>query len=134
MWPGFPPPLTPDLRRYRLGGCEHRLVDALGAALWGLQLAVTQGLLGATVADAAPGRLRGTAFGIYDVAIGAGTFVASAGAGALWAAGGPALAFGISACVATVAALTLAVRGRKLPDWRISDRSEARTGHLTPPE
>jgi MFS family permease len=117
-----------------LAGASTVWLTALGAALWGLQLAVTQGLLGATVADAAPGRLRGTAFGIYDVAIGAGTFVASAGAGALWAAGGPALAFGISACVATVAALTLAVRGRKLPDWRISDRSGARTGHLTPPE
>ena len=99
-------------------------LTALGAALWGLQLGVTQGLLGATVADAAPNRLRGTAFGIYDVAIGAGTFVASAGAGALWAAGGPALAFGISACVATAAALMLAVRGRKLPNWRISERGE----------
>ena len=48
-------------------------LTALGASLWGLQLGVTQGLLGATVADAAPGHLRGTAFGIFDVAIGAGT-------------------------------------------------------------
>jgi MFS family permease len=99
-------------------------LTALGAALWGLQLGVTQGLLGATVADAAPDHLRGTAFGIYDVAIGAGTFVASAGAGALWAAGGPALAFGISACVATAAAIMLAVRGRKLPNWRIGEQGE----------
>jgi MFS family permease len=45
-------------------------LTALGAALWGLQLGVTQGLLGATIADAAPNRLRGTAFGIYDVTIG----------------------------------------------------------------
>jgi MFS family permease len=117
-----------------LAGASTVWLTALGAALWGLQLGVTQGLLGATVADAAPDRLRGTAFGIYDVAIGAGTFVASAGAGALWAAGGPALAFGVSACVATLAALMLAVRGRKLPYWRISERSEARAGHLTPPE
>ncbi len=36
-------------------------VTALGAMLWGLQLAVTQGLLAASVADTAPADLRGTA-------------------------------------------------------------------------
>ena len=91
-------------------------LTALGAALWGLQLGVTQGLLGATVADAAPERQRGTAFGIYDVAVGAGTLLASAGAGALWAVGGPALAFSISACTATAAALMLAIRGWEMPN------------------
>ena len=35
----------------------------LGAALWGLQMGVTQGLLSAAIADAAPERLRGSAFG-----------------------------------------------------------------------
>jgi MFS family permease len=85
-------------------------LTALGAALWGLQLGVTQGLLGATIADAAPDRLRGTAFGIYDVAVGVGTFIASAGAGALWMAGGPSMAFGFSACAATAAALMLLLR------------------------
>jgi MFS family permease len=104
-----------------LAGASTVWLTALGASLWGLQLGVTQGLLGATVADAAPDQLRGTAFGIYDVAVGAGTFVASAGAGALWAAGGPAAAFGASACVATSAALMLAIRGRRLPNWRVND-------------
>ena len=85
-------------------------LTALGAALWGLQLGVTQGLLGATIADAAPDRMRGTAFGIYDVAVGIGTFVASAGAGALWMAGGPSMAFDFSACVAVAAALMLLLR------------------------
>ena len=85
-------------------------LTALGAALWGLQLGVTQGLLGATIADVAPDRLRGTAFGIYDVAIGVGTFVASAGAGVLWMAGGPSLAFAFSACVAIAAILMLLLR------------------------
>jgi MFS family permease len=85
-------------------------LTALGAALWGLQLGVTQGLLGATIADGAPDRLRGTAFGIYDVAVGVGTFVASAGAGALWMTGGPSIAFSFSACVATAAALMLVLR------------------------
>lgn len=85
-------------------------LTALGAALWGLQMAVTQGLLGATIADVAPERLRGTAFGIYDVAIGIGTFIASAGVGAIWMAGGPSLAFGFSACVAISAGLLLMLR------------------------
>jgi len=85
-------------------------LTALGAALWGLQLGVTQGLLGATIADVAPERLRGTAFGIYDVAVGIGTFIASAGVGAIWMAGGPSLAFGFSAFVAILAALLLMLR------------------------
>ena len=59
-------------------------MTALGAALWGLQMGVTQGLLSAAVADAAPERVRGTAFGILDLAVGLATFIASAGAGLLW--------------------------------------------------
>ena len=85
-------------------------LTALGAALWGLQLGITQGLLGAIIADVAPNRLRGTAFGIYDFAIGIGAFIASAGAGALWMAGGPSIAFNVSACVATAAGLMLLLR------------------------
>jgi MFS family permease len=85
-------------------------MTALGAALWGLQLGVTQGLLGAAVADAAPHRLRGTAFGIYDVAIGVATFTASAGAGVLWMAGGAVAAFGIGAAIAAAAGLILVLR------------------------
>ena len=85
-------------------------LTALGAALWGLQLGVTPGATRTFIADAAPDRMRGTAFGIYDVAVGIGTFVASAGAGALWMAGGPSMAFGFSACVATAATLMLLLR------------------------
>jgi MFS family permease len=85
-------------------------LTALGAALWGLQLGATQGLLGAAIADAAPERLRGTAFGIYDLAIGIATFAASAGAGVLWMAAGPAAAFGVSACVAATVAFILMLR------------------------
>jgi MFS family permease len=80
---------------------------AFGAALWGLQMGVTQGLLAATVADAAPDHLRGTAFGLYEIAIGITAFAASAGGGALWTGGGAAAGYGVSAIVAAVAALTL---------------------------
>lgn len=90
-----------------LASAETIWLAAFGAALWGLQLGATQGALGATIADAAPGRLRGTAFGIYDVAVGVATFIASTAAGTLWMTGGPALAFGASACVAAAATLML---------------------------
>ena len=85
-------------------------MTALGAALWGLQFAVTQGLLGASIADAAPDNLRGTAFGIYDLATGVATFSASAGAGVFWMIGGPILTFGAGAGVAALAMVMLLVR------------------------
>jgi MFS family permease len=85
-------------------------VTALGAAFWGLHLGMTQGLLGATVADAASDRLRGTAFGMYDVAIGVATFAASAGAGVLWTAAGSAAAFAVGACIAAIAGLLVLLR------------------------
>jgi MFS family permease len=93
-----------------LAGADTVWMTAFGAALWGLQLAVTQGLLSATVADAAPDTLRGTAFGIYEVAIGFTTFVASAAAGALWMVGGPRLTFGVGATIAAAAVLLLLFR------------------------
>jgi predicted MFS family arabinose efflux permease len=85
-------------------------MTVIGAALWGLQLTVTQGLLSASVADAAPEHLRGTAFGIYELAVGVATFVASATAGILWMVGGPALTCGVSAAVAAVAVVVLLLR------------------------
>lgn len=89
-------------------------VTALGAMLWGLQLAVTQGLLAASVADAAPDDLRGTAFGVYELAVGLATFVASTTAGALWLVGGAALTFFAGACMAAATILMLLMgRDRK---------------------
>jgi MFS family permease len=92
----------------------------LGAALWGLNLGVTQGLLGATIADAATDRLRGTAFGIYDVAVGVTAFGASAGAGVIWMLGGPGAAFIAGACFAALAGLLLLLRPLPLGDRRPS--------------
>jgi MFS family permease len=95
-------------------------VTALGALLWGLQMAVTQGLLAAAVADAAPAELRGTAFGIYELAVGLATFIASAVAGALWVAGGPMLTFAAGAGMAAAAILVLLIgRERKRSQPRL---------------
>jgi MFS family permease len=71
---------------------NHGLV-ALGVALWGLHMALTQGLLSAMVARAAPAALRGTAFGVFNLVSGVAMLVASAAAGALWQFVGPAATF-----------------------------------------
>jgi MFS family permease len=70
-------------------------------------MGVTQGLLSAAVADAAPERVRGTAFGILDLAVGLATFIASAGAGLLWTLGGPAGSFVAGAALAAVVIVIL---------------------------
>ncbi len=55
-----------------------------GAALWGLHMAFTQGLLAALVADSAPAELRGTAFGLFNLLTGVALLIASILAGRLW--------------------------------------------------
>jgi hypothetical protein len=82
-------------------------MSIVGAGLWGLQMAVTQGLLLASVGDAAPTEQRGTAFGIYDLAVGVAALGASSAAGVLWMAGGPELAFGFSGLIAAIVVLLL---------------------------
>jgi len=64
---------------------------------------MTQGLLSASVADAAPETLRGTAFGIFDLAIGAASFVASTAAGTIWLTVGSEWTFLSSAMIAALA-------------------------------
>jgi MFS family permease len=86
------------------------LMTVIGAALWGLQMGVTQGLLAAAVADAAPERLRGTAFGIFDMAVGVTTFAASAGAGVLWMIAGPAATFIAGAMIAAAGIAVVMLR------------------------
>ena len=65
----------------------------IGAALWGLHMGLSQGLLAALVADTAPPSLRGTAFGVFNLASGVAMLAASALAGALWTFYGPAQTF-----------------------------------------
>ncbi len=55
-----------------------------GVVLWGLHMGFTQGLLATLVADAAPLELRGTAFGMFNLATGIALLAASVLAGALW--------------------------------------------------
>jgi MFS family permease len=68
-------------------------VIALGVALWGLHMGLTQGLLATLVADTAPPELRGTAFGLFHLVSGIAMLAASLTAGALWDAIGPRATF-----------------------------------------
>ncbi|WP_236702125.1 MFS transporter [Cupriavidus basilensis] len=63
---------------------SHWAVTLFGVAIWGLHMGMTQGLLATMVADAAPVELRGTAFGVFNLASGLALLVASALAGWLW--------------------------------------------------
>jgi predicted MFS family arabinose efflux permease len=56
----------------------------LGVAVWGLHMGFTQGILAAMVSETAPSSLRGTAFGVFNLACGLCVLLASALAGRLW--------------------------------------------------
>lgn len=82
-----------------------------GAALWGLHMGFTQGLLAAMVADRAPGDLRGTAFGLFNLAAGLVTLLASLMAGLLWEEVAPWATFAASAVCALLTLLLLPLVG-----------------------
>ena len=85
----------------------------VGAGLWGLHMGLTQGLLAALVADTAPARLRGTAFGLFNLVSGVALFVASLVAGVLWQRFGPAWTFACGALFAALALAALLVHARR---------------------
>jgi MFS family permease len=80
-----------------------------GAALWGVHMGLTQGLLSKLVADNAPAELLGSAFGIFNLVSGGALLLASVIAGALWSAFGAPATFAAGAVFAALAALGLAV-------------------------
>jgi MFS family permease len=86
----------------------------IGVALWGLHMGLTQGLLSALVADTAPERLRGTAFGVFNLVSGLALLAASIIAGALWDVIGPKSTFiaGAGFTAIALAALPFAQRWR----------------------
>ena len=79
----------------------------VGAALWGVHMALTQGLLSKLVADTAPAELRGTAFGVFNLVSGGALLLASVIAGVLWSAVGASATFLAGAAFAAVTAVGL---------------------------
>ena len=89
-------------------------VDAVlvGTAVWGVHMGLTQGVLAALVAEAAPADLRGSAFGLFNLVSGIALLVASALAGWLWAAYGPTPTFVAGAIFTLLSLLGLWLRPR----------------------
>jgi len=85
-----------------------------GIAIWGLHMGMTQGLLSAMVADAAPANLRATAFGVFNFASGVALLLASLIAGFLWEVIGPSATFiaGAGFTALGLAVLFLTRRGK----------------------
>jgi MFS family permease len=84
-----------------------------GVALWGLHMGLSQGMLAKLVADRAPAPLRGSAFGLFNLATGLAMLAASVTAGLLWDRIGPAATFAAGGLLAAAAAATLVVAGRR---------------------
>lgn len=78
-----------------------------GICLWGAHMALTQGLLAKLVADTAPARLRGSAFGLFGLITGISLFIASVAAGVLWDKVGPNMTFIAGAFFAALAGIML---------------------------
>jgi len=107
------------------------------AAVWGLFLVyglyhgLTEGPERALIAEAAPARGRGTAFGWYHFTLGALALAASILFGSIWELAGSRAAFLTSAALALVAVAALALlrppapgaAGRDGPDARREDES-----------
>jgi predicted MFS family arabinose efflux permease len=76
---------------------------AIGTALWGAHMALTQGIFARMIADSAPEKLRATSFGAFYFVTGIAALLASLGAGWLWDRQGASATFLTSAGVAAAA-------------------------------
>jgi len=97
-----------DLLLALAGGVTLILV---GIALWGVHMGLTEGVLSALTADYAPAELRGTAFGVVNLARGLMLLIASVLAGALWSGFGAPATF-VAGAVAAVLTGTMALTMR----------------------
>jgi len=78
-----------------------------GLMLWGLHMAMTQGLMATIIASHAPPDLRGTAFGLFNLASGVAMLIGNVLAGGLWDMVGPSATFLASGLTAAIGILAL---------------------------
>ncbi len=78
-------------------------------AAYGIYFGLTEGVEKALVADFAPGHLRGSAFGLYHLIVGAGAFPASLLFGFVWQRAGSTAAFAMGAGLALAASVMLSL-------------------------
>jgi sugar phosphate permease len=74
---------------------------------YGLYFGLTEGVEKAWVADMAPSDARGTAFGVYNAALGVGGLAASLLFGAIWTRVSPRAAFFTGSLLALIASVLL---------------------------
>jgi MFS family permease len=98
---------------------------AVGVALWGLHMGLTQGLLATLIADSSPAELRGTAYGFFNLTSGIAALIASIAAGALWDAFGAVGTFSVGAAFTILALLGLFAARYRLPDNLAQVRNKA---------
>ena len=92
-----------------LASTDDWAVVVTGVGLWGLHMGMTQGLLATMVADAVPADLRGTAYGVFNLAGGVAMLIASVLAGFLWDQLGASFTFyaGALLCIVALTGLIL---------------------------
>ena len=97
------------------GSSDSKSVVITIFLVYGLYFGVTEGAEKAWIADMAPLARRGTAFGIYNAALGVGGLAASLLFGLLWTRISPRAAFFTGAALALLASLmlTLVKQGRE---------------------
>lgn len=100
-----------------------------GIALWGVHMGLTEGLIAALVADYAPAQLRGSAFGVVNLARGVMALLASVMAGGLWTWSGPMATFLAGAGLAVVTGvMAMGMRGPSLREPAAAARAPDRLG------
>jgi MFS family permease len=95
-----------------------------GVVFWRLHMGLTQGLLAALVADTGPEDMRGTAFGVFNLASGIALLIASVIAGVLWDAYGPRMTFLMRAGFTAIAMLGLLLQQRRAICTLVNDDFE----------
>ena len=85
----------------------------LGVALWGAGMGCTQGILAAMIAEVTPPELKGTAFGLFNLASGLFMLLASVIAGGLWDRYGPAITFYVGAAFSLSAFVMLTTLAKR---------------------
>jgi MFS family permease len=88
-------------------------VYILGTMFWGLHMGFSQGLLGAMIAGATPGGLKGSAFGTFNLVTGVVVLLGNTAAGWVWQSFGSAMPFLLGATLSLLAMLLLATGARR---------------------
>ena len=91
----------------------HWSVILAGVALWGIHMGMSQGLLATMVACVSPKKLRGVAFGCFNLVVGVTALFSSLTAGFIWDAYGASSTFYMGASCCVISILLLLFRSQK---------------------